>query len=432
MKKVLKKIFIHNMWLKIFSLLLATLAWSVIMNASDPYIYVTIRNIGVTKLNEEAVTEEDMIYDVVSGESLNVTFRGPRTLVQNLSSEDIYAYVDLKELSITNSCPIHVEFKNNEKYKNVSVSSKSSEVMTVSLEKMISENKQVYCEKTGKCADGYYAEVSVNPSVLDVYGSENAVANVERLKASVDISGVDKTFSQQVKVVPLDVDGEEIDSAAISMEEDMVEVTVTVYKTKNIIVNVESNISALKGFTYQETKFAPTSVTIAGTDSILNSITEITIPYEQLDINETITDNITLDDYIPEGCYLVSDTNFISITIPVLRLDENKKFTVKQSDVSFSGLQTGLNLSGSTKTVSVSVWGIEGTTEKLTVKDLGLSADLSQITDAGTYTLPLNNKLGKDYMMDDAEIEIVITKPQPAAEDSGTQANNTTEASNTE
>ena len=427
MKRFFKKVFIHNMWAKIFSILMATLIWSMIMNASDPYIYVTVKNITVSKQNEEAVTEENMIYDVVSGESLNVTFRGPRTLVQNLTSDDIKAYVDMRELSITNSCPIHIEFKNSEKYKNVSVTSKTSEVMTLSLEKMVSENKQVYCEKTGKCADGYYAEVSVNPSVLDVYGSENAVMNVEKLKATIDISGVDSTFSQQVKVVPLDEDGNEIETNTITIEDNMVDVTVTVYKTKNVNVKIDANLSSLKGFAYQDIKYAPSTITIAGSGNTLNSLTEITIPYDQLDINETVTDNISLDDYIPEGCYLVSDTNFISITIPVLRLDENRKINVKASEIALNGLQQGLSVNNFNSAFWVSIWGIEGSTESLTVKDLGLSLDLSGINEAGKYSLPLNTKLGKDYMMDDMEVEIEVTAAKTQSTASDTSKSSTTE-----
>lgn len=427
MKRFFKKVFIHNMWAKIFSILMATLIWSMIMNASDPYIYVTVKNITVSKQNEEAVTEENMIYDVVSGESLNVTFRGPRTLVQNLTSDDIKAYVDMRELSITNSCPIHIEFKNSEKFKNVSVTSKTSEVMTVSLEKMVSENKQVYCEKTGKCADGYYAEVSVNPSVLDVYGSENAVMNVEKLKATIDISGVDSTFSQQVKVVPLDEDGNEIETNTITIEDNMVDVTVTVYKTKNVNVKIDANLSSLKGFAYQDIKYAPSTITIAGSGNTLNSLTEITIPYKQLDINETVTDNISLDDYIPEGCYLVSDTNFISITIPVLRLDENRKINVKASEIALNGLQQGLSVNNFSSAFWVSIWGIEGSTESLTVKDLGLSLDLSGINEAGKYSLPLNTKLGKDYMMDDMEVEIEVTAAKTQSTASDTSKSSTTE-----
>ena len=412
MKEFLKRFILHNIWTKLFSILLAVVAWASIMNVSDPYISVTIRNISVQKENEATVTDENMIYDVVSGETVTVTYNGPRSSVQGLSADDILAYVDLQELSITNSCPIHVELKDKDRAQNVKLTSKSVEVMKLSLEQMVKENKQVVYETVGTPASGVYAEISVSPTTLEVYGSENAVSSVERLVAKVDIQDVSSTSTVSVEVYPVNSAGEKIESSAITIEKKKVEATITTFPTKNVNIVIETNISAMKGFTYSELKFAPDSVTIAGPITTLNKISELKVTYEKDNVNETINDNINLSEYIPEDCYLVSTPDFVSVMIPVLILDQNKRFELKLEDIEIKNLDPKFKLKNVSDELTVSVWGTEESVAELEAGQLGLYLDFSDILEAGDYKISLGHKDVKDLMFDEIEADVVIIEPE--------------------
>ena len=408
MKEFFNRFILHNLWTKLFSILLAVVAWASIMNVSDPYISVTVRNISVQKENEAMVTDENMIYDVVSGETVTVTFNGPRSFVQGLSADDILAYADLEELSITNSCPIHIELKDKEKAQNIKITSKSNEVMKVKLEQMVKENKQVVCETTGTPASGVYAVVSVSPNTLEVYGSENAVSGVERLVAKVDIADVSSTSTVNVEVYPVNSAGEKIESSTITIEKNKVEATITTFPTKNVKIIIDPTISAMYGFTYSELKSAPDSITIAGPINTLNKLSEIRIPYRKENVNETINDNISLTEYIPEDCYLVSTPDFVSVTIPVLILDRNKRFDLKISDIEIKNLDSRFKVKNSEDGFIVSVWGTEESVEGLEASALGLYLDFSDILEPGDYKITLGHKDVKDLQFDELELDVVI------------------------
>ena len=403
--------------MKLFSILLAVLAWASIMNLSDPYISVTLKGITVQKYNEAAVTDENMIYDVVSGENVNITFNGPRSAVQNIGVSDIDVYVDLRELSITNSCPIHVEFKDEEDAKNVKITSKSSEVMKLSLEQMVSENKQVIVETQGTAASGYYAVVTVSPSTLEVFGSENAVSSVERLVAKVDINDVSESKVVSAEVYPVDKTGEKISSSGITIESGSVDATITVYPTRNVNIVITPYIDVMRGFTLGELKSAPNSITIAGPESSINRIAELRIPYSKQNVNEPISDNIDLTQYLPDDCYLVSTPDFVSVTVPVIRLDQNKIFTVKLSEVELRNLGETLKLENVTDELKVSVWGTEEGVAELTAEDLGLYLDLFDIKEPGNYKISLGHKENKNLLFGDTEADVVIVNVETEKED---------------
>ena len=406
MKNFLKKYVLNNIWLKLISVVVAVLCWCAVMNRSDPYMTVTIRNITVNKLNEDAVTSESMLYEVTSGDTINITCYGPRSEVQNLKADDVNAYVDLEEISLTESCPIHVEFVDKDATNNVEVTSKSAETMQLSLEKMVTESKQVICETKGTAASGYYAVAEVSPATIDVYGSSNAVEAIASLKAEIDISDVSESFEQTVSVVAINADGEEL-TTDVTFEVTSVTVSVIVYPTKTINVNLDYNVSAGTGFLLGDIKYAPTSITIAGEKTTIASITDITIAYENTEIIESVNENISLTDYLPEGVYLASNTTMVSVTIPVSSMDENKTLTTTVNSLDTSSLTSSLKVNNSTDVLALSVWGVEGSTDSITAAALDLSVDLSGVTAAGNYEVEIvcgNEK----FMIDPVTVEIEV------------------------
>lgn len=408
MKERIKTIFLSNIWLKLLSLVLAVLGWCMIMNLSDPQVTVTIKGITVNKTNEQAVVDENMIYDVVSGDTINVSVTGPRSIVQSLNAKDVNAYVDLKELSITNSCPIHIDFISESVNKSVELVSKSEEVMILSLEQMVTENKQIVVELTGTPENNYYATASVSPLMLEVYGSSTQVDKIEKLVATVDISSQTSSYTTEVKVVPYDTDGNVLDSSKFTMANNHAEVTVDMYPTKNINVVIEASVSAEYGFACQPLEQAPKTITIAGPSAIIGELTEIRIPFSREGLKETLAENIDLSDYIPEQCFLVSDMDTVSVTVPVVMLDENKLMSVSISDITLKNLPSNLQAINSSQKVEISIWGMEGDTASITSRALGLYVDCSSVTKSGSYELPIMYNSNEQIIIDAATVSLII------------------------
>ena len=74
-------VFTRNLFLKIFSLLVAAVLWIVIVNRQDPVITATIHNVPITVLNENYFTERDKVVKVESDLSVNITVSGSRSIL---------------------------------------------------------------------------------------------------------------------------------------------------------------------------------------------------------------------------------------------------------------------------------------------------------------------------------------------------------------
>ena len=100
------------------SIVLAFLLWLIVANISDAQTTREIINIPVTQLNGDVLEELDKVYDVASGDTVDIVIKGRRSLVETLGRDDFVATADLANMSITNAVPIEVSLKNsnNAKY----------------------------------------------------------------------------------------------------------------------------------------------------------------------------------------------------------------------------------------------------------------------------------------------------------------------------
>ena len=112
----MKKVLTRNIPLKILSLLLAVVLWVVIMNIEDPYITKKFYNIPVLELNTEVLDELGKIYEVESGQSITITVKGKRSIIEGLKNSDFEATANFKEKSDVNAVPIRVVAKPSPNY----------------------------------------------------------------------------------------------------------------------------------------------------------------------------------------------------------------------------------------------------------------------------------------------------------------------------
>ena len=98
---------------KISAVLLAIVAWLAVANISDYQTTRQISNIPVTQINGDVLDELDQVYDVVSGDTVDIIVKGRRSVVGTLDKDDFTAIADLSTMSITDTVSISVEAKSN-------------------------------------------------------------------------------------------------------------------------------------------------------------------------------------------------------------------------------------------------------------------------------------------------------------------------------
>ena len=82
----MKNKLMKNLSLKILSVVAAFLFWLVIINVTDPTTVKTFYGIPVQVLNENVITSANQVYEIESGDSVNITVKGKRSFIQSLSN----------------------------------------------------------------------------------------------------------------------------------------------------------------------------------------------------------------------------------------------------------------------------------------------------------------------------------------------------------
>lgn len=101
------KIF-SNWGLKLLSLVLGFIVWLTVLNIDDYSTTRQINDIPVTLINTEAITDKNQLFNITSGETVDIIVKGRRSVVNSLGASDFTAIADMSKLSITNAVNITV------------------------------------------------------------------------------------------------------------------------------------------------------------------------------------------------------------------------------------------------------------------------------------------------------------------------------------
>ena len=98
-----------NLSLKIVAFVFAAFLWLIVANVDNPVVRNTYANIPVTIVNEDVITQGGEVYSVLDEQNVNVVVYAKRSVIQQISSDEIVATADIKEMdSRTGLIPISV------------------------------------------------------------------------------------------------------------------------------------------------------------------------------------------------------------------------------------------------------------------------------------------------------------------------------------
>ena len=110
-----------NWGLKLLSLILGFIVWVTVLNVDDYSTTRQIKDIPVTLINTDAITDKNQLYDIVSGETVDIIIKGRRSVVNSLGASDFTAVADMSKLSITNAVNITVTANSPSVNNNISI-----------------------------------------------------------------------------------------------------------------------------------------------------------------------------------------------------------------------------------------------------------------------------------------------------------------------
>lgn len=294
------------LWLKIVCGIVSCVVWLTMTINIDPIVSKRVDDVRVTTINTNVLSDQGQYYTIRSGNFVNVEVRGPRSLVDNITNEDIIASADFENISIAYSVPIDI--KVTSQYEGVNIIS-ATEYMKLEIEALTSTEIPVEIKIEGDTNQ----EVVVVPAPLEknkitVTCPQSIAKTLDKAVVVVDATNKTNTFLATASPTIYDKNGSEVTVRHLTLDVESINVFVNVYEAKMIPVTLtlaeqDKNKAAyfeLNGYT-----LANTEIKVAAAPEIFNEFTELNITINP-DINAAVTKNvlIKLVPYLPEGVYL--------------------------------------------------------------------------------------------------------------------------------
>ena len=411
---------LNNIGLKVSAVIISMILWLVVLNFNDPIITETHNGIEVKILNSNALDKQGKVYEVLDNTDIvNVTIRAARSVVDEIDREDVYAVADLSKLTYVNTLTIQVYTDEGEQL----IKGISSSIESVRLHIEDGKSRQLIINPiiTGKPANGYIqGDVKLEQNIVRMTGPTSLIDSIDRVEAVVDIKGMQSTINTSTNLILYDKSGAVIEDSNIKQNISEVTVGVEVFKTKEVLVAVETSGDVEEGYMLNgKINLSKETVTIAAPNSILKNLDSITIPGSAIEVDgasENLIKELNIKDYIPNGVMIAEDFDG-KITVEIgIEAEETKVVTVKSDQIkvlnTIEGYDYKLNMP---EELSVNVVGTKKQVGQVSASEIVGTIDLSEHVDMkdikSSYRVTLNwNEPDNIKMMEIEPVYIKLTK----------------------
>lgn len=409
----MKEKLFSNLALKLLAIVLGFIVWVAVLNIDDSAVTKQIKDIPIELLNSDAITDQNQLFSVTSGDTVDIIVKGRKSVVNALSKEDFLATADLSKISITNAVPVTVSARDETVKNSISITV-VDDVMHVELEEEKTVAVPVTVVTTGQVAEGYIAGNGIaTPNLINVKGAESVVSSIDVVEIVVDVT--DRTTDVSTNCTPVfkNSSGKEISPNAISCDVDNIDVTVPIYRTKKVPVKIETKGTPADGYIVAAVDYVPDTISIGGESSVLSAVKSIDI--SDIDISGYDSDyETTLDvvKYLPDGVVVSEDNEIINVKITIEKSVE-KDITISADDISIENKIDNYYYEISFENgQAVRVKGSSEVVSKLKASDLHISVDGQELS-LGTNEVSLNIKDGDGYTVDSVCNVIITVSAMP-------------------
>jgi YbbR domain-containing protein len=251
---------LSNLSTLILSFALAVVVWISAVTAANP----NIERVRSVPLEAIGLDPDKLITSSLPAQ-VRVTLRAPTSVMDSITSTDqsVRAWVDLSGLEAgTHEIEIEAEVEAN--YQPADVTQISPEIITVTLEPLLSRNLPVQLEVNGEPAVGYQkGQTTYEPANVTVSGAESLVSQVDEVRSSLDISDSTESIDTDVAVVALNTNGEPV--SGVTLTPDEVRINQPIFLQggyRNVIVRVITAGQPASGYKLSNITVSPVNVVV--------------------------------------------------------------------------------------------------------------------------------------------------------------------------
>jgi len=401
----------ENLGSPILAFVMAVMVWASAVNAADPAqerLFPAPIDIDFSALSSDLV-----IVGQVATQG-QVTVRAPRSVWDQLTSQDIHLEADLGNLGAGQH---QVTLTSRVDLRPARVTSVEPRNLALTLELVASRNVPVQVRTLGTPAVGYHVETpTVTPDQATVIGPASAVVQVAQVLAEINLTGQRQDLAQTVRLLPVDPSGQSVAGVRVDPETATVVAPVEQlggYRDVAVKVVIEGQVEP--GYWVTRITVSPPILTVYSADAeavvILPGFVE-TEPLVLTGASSDIEVRLGLD--LPEGVSPVGEQTVL-VQVGVAAIESS--LTVTRS-LDIQGLGHGLYATPSPDTVSVILTGPLPVLERLSLEDVRVILDLLDLG-IGTHqvtpqVIVLPSGVTAQAVLP-ATVEVTITTRPPAA-----------------
>lgn len=409
-------------WQVAISILVAIALWVYVDVDKAPDTTKTLRDIPV-EFSGESTTLADKSLMLLSGydTTVDLTVKGPKRELVKITKDNVRLVASTSSID---SVGVHTlrwdpVYPDGVQSSALTVDWASKYKVTVTVGELYTKEVPVECTVTGEVAEGYFTgDTVLDPTVLTLRGQRDDLLNVAYAKLTVDISGATRSVIETESVQLYDNDGNPVDNSSIRTNASLIQAKVPVLTTKEVSLTVD--LAGVPGMAGQsiKTDISPTSVRLIGEADVLENINEIvlaTLYIEDLEMWQQNSYVVTP----PDGTWLANSNEVATVEISMVGIEEK---TMVVDSFSYTNVPEGLYASVAGE-LDVRLWGLSEELEAMDVTALTATADLSGITDIGSYRVPATVTVSgyRDVAVKGSyEVTVIVTDTAPVPDtDSG-------------
>ncbi len=372
---------VSNLSTMILALVLAVVVWISAVTAANPNIEQT-RSVPLDLIG----LDPDMMVVGNVATQVRVTLEAPSSVMDSMSASEkaVQAWVDISGLE-PGTHDLEVQVQINPAYRPVRRSSVIPDIISITLEPLLTRTYPVNLDVTGEPAVGYQkGRLSSEPSSITISGAASLVTQIEEVNASMDISGATETIERDVAIVAVDQNGKPVSGVTITPSD--VSVTQPIFLQggyRNVIVRVVTTGQPANGYKLTNITVSPLNMVVFSSDPQLVNDLPGYVETEPVDLTDAVDD---IDTYVainlPEDVTMVGD-QFVLVQVSIAAIEGSLTMSLPVIPVGLLPIHTAVI---SPETVDVILSGPVPVLDTLTPDDIRVVVDVSDL-DLGTYQI---------------------------------------------
>lgn len=413
----------------VLAVLITLALWCYMEFYDSPNSELVVKDIPVEFTNEDTILAENGLM-LLSGydTTVDLTLQGKRWVLTKIDPAEVRVVADTSGITAAGVQTLNYTYilPNGISPSDVSIKSRSIYNITVTVGTLYSKPVPVEVEVKGQVADGYFTgDITIDPQTLTLRAEREDMLNVHHAKVTVNLAGATSTLIKTLEYTLYDANDVPVYNDNIRASTKLIQVTVPVRTTKTVPLEMDLVGTDLMKSVSVDIK--PSSVTLVGEGSTLDTINKVTLDRIYVeDLVPGLNGPFSYTIKLPAG---VTTSDGTSEAIVTVAIDGTTEGTVTLDTINCEGVADGLKAEV-TDPLEVTLWGDEDEIQKVTAADIRARVDLSEITEAGDYVLPVTVTASTESgvtVRGSYEVTVHVTRRE-ASSTEDTSGTNTTNA----